>query len=425
MRKIAALLFAILLSSFTAFALSEVDTIHADRLPQETAILAALDDVKQLEPYCQSWTLKWHYSIAKEEVSTRLGKDLGFLSLALKNHPDNTELLLLTGLVSRYAYNLDVEGSRKIALYVLDKAQKLAPSDVRAPWFHATLLCQTAKPSAGAEEMLSIEGSHAWDQLPTAFWDDYMECAILTNMPAHALRAADHLEKLHAADSMIRTELVDIARKRSDAFDPMRTYDPKDVWHGTKTGEDLVLTGTSCGLRLRAHGDWRIKNLALEKGECSAYFGTGYYHAVSRDLGPGVIIVVKQPASNETLQDLFKKYITKADAYTPITPSKCPVASCAGMIATLKNMYGVDGDGKVTMVAFERDQPEFPGLIFEAPMEIPKSNGGEQVQYYHPNKTQQRMPGKLYYLIMLDAASLIDGPAMKDFDFFLENLTVE
>jgi hypothetical protein len=95
------------------------------------------------------------------------------------------------------------------------------------------------------------------------------------------------------------------------------------------------------------------------------------------------------------------------------------------MIATLKNMYGVDGDGKVTMVAFERDQPEFAGLIFEAPMELPKSKDGEQVQYYRPNQTQQRMPGKLYYLIMLDAASSINEPAMKDLDFFLENLTVE
>jgi hypothetical protein len=35
------------------------------------------------------------------------------------------------------------------------------------------------------------------------------------------------------------------------------------------------------------------------------------------------------------------------------------------------------------------------------------------------------MPGKLYYLVMLDTAASIEEPAMKDFDFFLENLTVE
>ena len=35
------------------------------------------------------------------------------------------------------------------------------------------------------------------------------------------------------------------------------------------------------------------------------------------------------------------------------------------------------------------------------------------------------MPGKLYYLVLLDTASSIEEPALKDFDFFLENLTVE
>ena len=76
-------------------------------------------------------------------------------------------------------------------------------------------------------------------------------------------------------------------------------------------------------------------------------------------------------------------------------------------------------------MVFERDQPESPGLIFEAPLEIPKSEGGEGVKYYRPSQIQQRIPGKLYYLVMLDTAASIEGPAMKDFDFFLDNLTME
>jgi len=87
-----------------------------------------------------------------------------------------------------------------ITLKALDQAQKQAPSDVRAPWFRASLLCQTPPPKAGADEFLSIEASHAWEQLSAAFWDDYIACASVTSMPAHTLRAADHLEKLHASE---------------------------------------------------------------------------------------------------------------------------------------------------------------------------------------------------------------------------------
>lgn len=78
-----------------------------------------------------------------------------------------------------------------------------------------------------------------------------------------------------------------------------------------------------------------------------------------------------------------------------------------------------------SFIVFKRDQPEYPGLIFESPYEIPKSDGKEGHSYYRPDQTQQRIPGKLYYLVLLDTAAPIEEPAMKDFDFFLENLTVE
>ena len=133
-------------------------------------MLAALDDARELEPYSKSWTMKWEYPIPKEDVVARLGKDLGFLTLAMKGHPDNAELALLTGLVARYAYNLDVDGSYDAAMSALGAAEKLAPGDFRAGWFRATLECQTRELKAGAEEFLAIESSHAWDALPAAFW---------------------------------------------------------------------------------------------------------------------------------------------------------------------------------------------------------------------------------------------------------------
>jgi hypothetical protein len=423
-RKIAAILFASLFLPLAAFALSEVEAIHADRLPQETAVLAALDDVKQLEPYSHVFTINWKFPIAKEEVATRLGKDLGFLTIALKSHPDNAELMLLTGLVARYAYNLDVEGSYDITLNVLGQAQKLSPSDVRVPWFRATLLCQTMKPRAGADEFLSIENSHAWNQLPAAFWDDYMECASVTNMPAHILRAADHLEKMHATDSEMRTFLANGARKRFDAFDPKKKYEPKDVWEGANPGESPDFTSTMCGVRLRAHGNWEVNQIGLGENGCIANFSTSPYKATTRDLYPSILLLVKQPEKNETLQD-FSKRFTKKGTFESFVPDHCPAASCIAMKGVQPGMYKEDGDGHGRIIVFERDQPEFPGLIFETPWEMPKSKGGEEVKYYRPNQIQQRIPGKLYYVVLLDTAASIEEPALKDLNFFLENLTVE
>jgi hypothetical protein len=423
-RKIAAILFASLFLPLAAFSLSEVEAIHADRLPQETAVLSALDDAKQLEPYCYSYTPDWKYSITKAEVVARLGKDLSTLNLVLKDHPDNTELLLLTGLVARFAYNLDAPGSYETALNALGQAQKLAPSDIRAPWFHATLLCQTAKPTTGAERMLDIENSHAWDQLPAAFWDDYMECATVANMPAHFLRALDHSEKLHAPSLEARDVIADATRKRYDAFDPTKVYDPKEVWQGANSGDNTEFTSTTCGVRLRAHSDWTISRLEVTKGSCVALFRTGPYKATVNDRTPNILLLVQQPKENETLQEFSKKFMTDG-TFEPDALLRCPAASCIAMKAVQPDMYKKDGDGHGRIVIFESNQPKFPGLIFETPLTLPKSGDNNGVQAYHPGQIQQRIPGKLYYLVLLDTAASIEEPAMKDFDFFLANLTVE
>lgn len=423
MRKTSVLFFASLLLSIASVAHADLAAIHADKLPQETAILAALDDAQQLESYSHSWNAKWQFSISKDEVTTRLGKDLGFLSIALKSHPDNAELLLLTGLVAHYAYNLDVDGSYDTAMRVFGQAQTMVPADVRAPWFRATLLCQTTQPKAGADVFLSIEGNHTWEQLPAAFWDDFMECASVTNMPAHILRAADHLEKLHAPESKMRTFLKETALNRFDAFDPKKKYEPKEIWQGANAGENTDFTSTTCGIRLRTHGIWEINNLGLYGKGCVANFSTGPYKATTRNLSPSILLLVKQADENETLLDFAKKYST--GLFGMFTPSHCPATECVALWGVQAGMYKKDGDGRGRIVVFERDQPAFPGLIFETPTEISKPEASEKITYYRPSQTRQRIPGKLYYLILLDTAASIEESAMKDLDYFLENLTVE
>jgi hypothetical protein len=234
-------------------ACANVASIRANGLPHDSPVLAALDDAQKFEPYSSAYSIKWSYPVRKEEVATRLGKDLGFLRLALKDHPDNAELLLLTGLVAHYGYNLDLEGSYDAAMDAFERAGKLQPSDIRPPWFRATMRCHTLESKAGAEEFLSIEANHSSDELPAAFWNDYLICATVTNMPAHVLRAASYLEKRHATASITGADFIDLARKRFKPYDPSKKHDQKDVWYGNKAGEEIDITSTMCGIRLRVH----------------------------------------------------------------------------------------------------------------------------------------------------------------------------
>ena len=426
MRKNAVALCAFLVAFSAPLLHADLAAIHANALPQESAVLAAFDDAKQLEPYSHVWTAdaQWQFPVAKSEVADRLGKDLGFLTLAAKHHPDNAELLLLTGLVARYAYNLDVDGSHDVAINALGNAEKILPGDYRASWFRATLECQTRELAAGAKEFLAIEVSHVWDSLPVAFWHDYVNCATLDNLPQHALRAVDYLEKLNAGEAAGFATAVDINRERLVAYDPAKKYEPNEAWYAENAGQNPDFTSTLCGVRLRTHGDWEADQVDFSNGSCAANFCTGPYKAITTSLRPCVLLLVQQPKEGKSLEDYSKRF-QKDGTFEPDPALHCPVDHCIALKGVQPGMYKKNGDGHGRLVIFERDEPEFPGLIFESPLDLPKADGSTGVRYYRPNQTQERMPGKLYYLVLLDTAASIEVPALKDFDFFLQNLTVE
>jgi hypothetical protein len=424
MVKNACLFCALFVVFLNPCAFADMAAIHASSLPQETAVLDPLKDAQQLEPYSHSWTQDWKYPVAKTDAAARLSKDLKSLSSAVKAHPGNAELLLLTGLVARYAYNLDVHGSYDASMAVLAEAAKLDPADVRAPWFRATLQCQTTEPKAGANEFLALEDSHVWDALPAAFWMDYMECATVTGMPAHVLRAGDHLEKLHPVATQDLDFLTGIAHKRFDPFDPKKVYADKEVWDGTNEVKGTSLTSTSCGVRLHVQSDWGVDQLALSNGSCVADFSTGPYQGTAHSLRPSILVMVQRPEKGETLEEYSKRFQTKG-TFVTFAPSRCPTEHCIAVKGTRPGAYGQDGDGYGWMVIFERNEPQFPGLIFESPGQAPKPDSGTGMKYYRPGQVQQRIPGKLYYVVLLDTAASIEGPAMKNFELFLQQLIVE
>ena len=162
----------------------------------------------------------------------------------------------------------------------------------------------------------------------------------------------------------------------------------------------------------------------MTNSTCIIIFSTSSYQGTVHQLIPNIALLIKQPEGNQTLQEFLKKY-QKGTEIVSFTPSRCPSNACLAVKGVQPEMYSEDGGGHGRIVVFERDQPEFPGLIFESPWEMPKSDGTSEGKYFHPGQIQQRIPGKLYYLVLLDTAASIEEPAMKDLDFFLQNLTVE
>jgi hypothetical protein len=235
----------LLLTSALAFA--DLKEIRQDKLPNDPDIQAAYAEVVSIESMVEQWSQTWRYSTPKEEVVARVSSSLSRLRKAAAASPENAELLLLAGLVAHYAYNLDVEDTHSVAVAWLEKAGKLAPDDYRPRWFLGDHKCQAGEITDGMEKFLSVENRSRWDQLPAGFWDDYLSCANLANMPAHALQAADRANKLNPQNASSRQPLVDAFHRRFKTPDPATTYDPKDLWRADRSKPDVRLVSPVLG----------------------------------------------------------------------------------------------------------------------------------------------------------------------------------
>ena len=86
--------------------------------------------------------------------------------------------------------------------------------------------------------------------------------------------------------------------------------------------------------------------------------------------------------------------------------------------------YKGEGDAHGLIRGLRRDASEFPGLLLEEPAAPPSTENGKAT-YFHPAERFERLPGTLYYGILLDCASSVFGKAKIDYETFLKSFQAE
>jgi hypothetical protein len=413
----------VILSAMAVPARASLKDIHADKLPQDLAVRTALTDAARVEEFVRVWNIEWRYGTPKNEVASTLKASLGELQKALASTPENEELLLLTGLVAHYAYNVDVEGSFDVAVNSLSNAHSLAPEDYRPEWFLGVHRCQSNLAKQGMEELLSIERARPWQQLPPSFWDDYVNCALISNMPAHALRAGEHAVKLNAPTSVDRDTLLDVVRKRYTASDPIATYSWRDIWRAEDVESQTLLTNTMFGLSFSSRRNWKANIADVKNGLALATFEIGPYAGKKGDVAPSILVIVRRPKAGESLND-FLQLFSGGGSAQPGRVTQCPSQECLSSEIVKPGGYKAEGDAHFLVTAFKRESPKCPGLLFEQPDGPPVSESKEP-QFFHPIERMRRLEGTLYYFVGLDTADSVLEKAKQDYEAFLKGIEVE
>ena len=406
----------------TTSAFSQIREIDRSKLPQDGTVQSAYSDLLPIDQFARTYEAKWRFPVPKEEVASRFLLALHTLENAQKQAPANKELQLFTGLVAHLAYNLDIEEAYDPAMKLL---QAQANEDFRAAWFLGIHQCQSNNSVGGMQLLLRVETSST--SLPGAFWQDYANCASVTSMPVHAVRAYDNVKQ--AGDGTpIDAQLEQIARNRIKKSDPTSSYPAKEAWYAQQIGDRVRFTSNMCGESFTTKATSPVNINDVSKGSCVVTITSEKYPTRDGSATATLLVLTQIPSEGESLE-AYSQRMLKNPRYagkTPLTGVPCPVANCLSFEIITDKLYKSEGGAHLIAVFFQSDQPTYPGLRFETPQPLPRApSGSSEPTFYRADETLQRFNGPLYTFVALDANQDIYSHARAEFDDLLKSLVID
>jgi hypothetical protein len=178
------------------------------------------------------------------------------------------------------------------------------------------------------------------------------------------------------------------------------------------------------GMEFSMPGNWNVRFSRATNGAVTAVVEAGPYPGKTGQVFPNLLVIARPPKPGEGLADFLNAAQTNGLGSKSANPPACPAKECLAVEGALPGAYKKEGDGLVTVVVFKREEPSYPGLTFEEPENLPKTEGNG-THYFVADERIGRLPGTLYYLVMLDTAASVKASAQHAYSDFLKSLRVE
>lgn len=406
----------LILIGFQSF--SNVNFIQFDKIENSQNHLTNINFLKENVGYFNHWTAEWNYDISKKKLIKELKNCYDIFS---KLDKQNLEVSLLLGDISHYLYNLSEEDYFKIAESHYKKAIEIAPNEFRPFWFIANHYALSAV-SDKAIENYSIAQKLLPPNEPAEFWEEFTFATMTSNMISHSIYGMKRAEQILGKPSYIEESLGETIKKRLIEVDRNKDYDFRDIW--TAGGEEMIsFISRPLGLKFVIDSTWQVSFYNYQK---NLTYVTMVPPTIANKNGLPITftiaIIIKTANQGEDLKSFMDQFTGIYNKSKEIEFSQ-KYEKMISMDFENDTMYAEIGGAHMNLIGIEREYPEFPGMLLEAPTEIPTSEGGK-VQYFAAPDSKNRFRGTIFYAIMLDTCEDIYKDSYKLFKELFENQLV-
>ena len=300
-----ALIFSLLVGLCSSTAFAELHDIDPAKLSNAESIDKTYREVLALEPYVKHWEPKSPKDAPRRDSRVKtLAKAIDQLKSADHSNPDQEELVLLLGMVAQYGHNVDIDGAAQLGIDSYKRAHTIAPSDIRPDWFLGIHQCEYGDLVGGMTKLLATEQQAKKGSLPATFWDDYLTCATVSNMPFHALHA---IQQIRASGVVLSHRQSVIEETNNRLFIQSiqdKEYDSKQVWSVEQNDKSqFVFTSEICGLRFRAAPTWGLKQFPVKNSQCAILIQVGPHDTPGGPMYPNILLIARPAKRGETIEE--------------------------------------------------------------------------------------------------------------------------
>ncbi|HLP12608.1 MAG TPA: hypothetical protein VK177_11800 [Flavobacteriales bacterium] len=393
---------------------AQINAIDTKKIPGIKTVQADVDFVLTNVPYYQSWAgSEWKHEVSKEAISLHLKESYTKIK-ALPKHNIETELLL--GQICHYFHNLDYENHVEDGITHFKKAIAMSKKDYRGYWLLGDLLASATMTRDGMNNMLTAE--KLLPAKPHAeFWNSYAYYAYLAMMPRHSAKGFSEYRKITGKAASSEEFMLPLINSQLPLPSADSTYDARRTW-SFSLDTLATFTNTMMGFSIKVDTAFQINPMPAKEGRCALTLG----EPRKNNGKPGYSIFFLATAVDKgPIEEYLKKYMQGNDAAKDVQFKTLKSKHIAKEV-TNKDYYPDQGGAHLYFIAFDRDEPMEPGMIFEKPYEMPR---GEGIRFVNPVTGFKRYPGKIRYIIMLDACETIHNESLEGLNEFIRNLKVE
>ncbi|MBK0379093.1 tetratricopeptide repeat protein [Mucilaginibacter segetis] len=402
----------------TTLSYGNIHAIDFNKISYPKNLEQELSFLKNNDTLYNHWTHNWTYDISKGDAI----KNLNLIYTVLdKNSEKNTETYLLLGDIAHYLYNMEVEKYYQLAIDNYQKALKLSPADYRVYWFLGNHYSLSSLPVLAIDTYQKAFKAKP-KNINSLLWADYSIACLNAGMTSNAAYYAHKYSLSVNDETSLEKQTINVIEQRLKATPVDTTLSTKDIWTFNKRENKLLsFSNWSLGLQVNVDSTWQVD--AGDYKNRTSYFiikPNTEKTINGKEIGYSMLLLMRSPDEATSLSDFMDLFAPKTDNRKPISIKVAGFNNALAYEIKDPSVYSDMGGGHFITIALERDDPDYPGMKLEIPVEYPKGESGK-INYYKVPQQYTRIKGKIYYLVLLDTCENIFNKSFKVFENFITN----